>query len=534
MSFVSRFVLIVAYAIMQSATCVYASFPTVNEFRFGDYPPGYSIEFNQLAVDNQNQVHLIWAAEDGTPPGSGGMVSLRLYYCRFNSSGQQLVPIQNLAGDRYLVRARGAIGVNSAGKVAITAFVWDSVDGIDKLMIWFSDASGEFSQPPQLVGSDLSNWAGNVLGGVKVDERGWTYLCFENPYMVNLIGDSGYTIWLGIYNALNEKVGNSIPVESGAYRYQFCRGASIDLAEGNRVVVSWYATMDWRWYEHSCRVLPLTRSFDLNGVPIASESFVVCETPQPSCPVDSTLFPVAPGGKNPEVNCRSNGDFAVVYHSQCYFECENEFFLLRLFNSDGTPKGPNLRVNQITDCFSTPYTAKIVGDSLGNVLVAYTYTALPPDPNMSWTRKDIIGQRFGPTGVRVGTPFRFNTTQATVESGATYRMDAAANDNGLLAVTWVKSTSINGSDFQHELYLEFMDLYRAGFYDAGDADGNMQINISDVVFLIKYIFAGGYAPYTECMGDVNGDEMVNVSDVVALVNYIFAGGQIAGECIWDK
>ena len=62
----------------------------------------------------------------------------------------------------------------------------------------------------------------------------------------------------------------------------------------------------------------------------------------------------------------------------------------------------------------------------------------------------------------------------------------------------------------------------------GDADGNGSINISDAVFLIAYIFAGGSTP-GDCnvplgLGDANGNGAVNISDAVYLIAYIFAGG----------
>lgn len=62
----------------------------------------------------------------------------------------------------------------------------------------------------------------------------------------------------------------------------------------------------------------------------------------------------------------------------------------------------------------------------------------------------------------------------------------------------------------------------------GDSDGNGSINISDAVFLIAFIFAGGSTP-GDCntplgLGDANGNGSVNISDAVYLIAYIFAGG----------
>ncbi len=57
----------------------------------------------------------------------------------------------------------------------------------------------------------------------------------------------------------------------------------------------------------------------------------------------------------------------------------------------------------------------------------------------------------------------------------------------------------------------------------GDADCNGNINISDAVRLINYIFAGAAAPCTTKNGDADGNGSINISDAVRLINYIFAG-----------
>ncbi len=61
-------------------------------------------------------------------------------------------------------------------------------------------------------------------------------------------------------------------------------------------------------------------------------------------------------------------------------------------------------------------------------------------------------------------------------------------------------------------------------YICGDANGDKAIDISDVVFLIQYIFAGGPAPSPLAAGDANCDLFVDISDAVYLIAYIFASG----------
>lgn len=58
----------------------------------------------------------------------------------------------------------------------------------------------------------------------------------------------------------------------------------------------------------------------------------------------------------------------------------------------------------------------------------------------------------------------------------------------------------------------------------GDADGDGNINVADVVSLINYIFRGGTAPSPLIAGDANCDGITNVGDAVYLVQYIFRFG----------
>ncbi|TFH64290.1 MAG: hypothetical protein E4G91_06260 [Candidatus Zixiibacteriota bacterium] len=63
-----------------------------------------------------------------------------------------------------------------------------------------------------------------------------------------------------------------------------------------------------------------------------------------------------------------------------------------------------------------------------------------------------------------------------------------------------------------------------GATQCGDPNGDMVADISDVVFLISYIFQGGLQPNPLLRGDANCDTTVDISDVVCLLSYIFSGG----------
>jgi hypothetical protein len=66
----------------------------------------------------------------------------------------------------------------------------------------------------------------------------------------------------------------------------------------------------------------------------------------------------------------------------------------------------------------------------------------------------------------------------------------------------------------------------------GDADGVGMVDVSDVVYLISYIFSGGSAPEPLSNGDVNCDSIVDISDAVYLIAYIFSGG--SAPCVACK
>jgi len=58
----------------------------------------------------------------------------------------------------------------------------------------------------------------------------------------------------------------------------------------------------------------------------------------------------------------------------------------------------------------------------------------------------------------------------------------------------------------------------------GDANGDGKVSVSDVVYLINYLFKGGPAPNPLWVGDANCDGKITVSDVIYLINYLFKGG----------
>jgi hypothetical protein len=62
----------------------------------------------------------------------------------------------------------------------------------------------------------------------------------------------------------------------------------------------------------------------------------------------------------------------------------------------------------------------------------------------------------------------------------------------------------------------------------GDVNGDGNIDVGDVVYLINYLFQNGPAPNPLESGDANSDSVVDVGDVVYLINYLFINGPAPG------
>ncbi|MCK4223595.1 MAG: dockerin type I repeat-containing protein [candidate division Zixibacteria bacterium] len=58
----------------------------------------------------------------------------------------------------------------------------------------------------------------------------------------------------------------------------------------------------------------------------------------------------------------------------------------------------------------------------------------------------------------------------------------------------------------------------------GDVNGNGEVELGDIVFLINYLFKGDVAPHPLDRGDVNCNGEVDIGDVVYLINYLYKNG----------
>ncbi|KPK74473.1 MAG: hypothetical protein AMJ89_06265 [candidate division Zixibacteria bacterium SM23_73] len=75
----------------------------------------------------------------------------------------------------------------------------------------------------------------------------------------------------------------------------------------------------------------------------------------------------------------------------------------------------------------------------------------------------------------------------------------------------------NLSDFQY-------DPFRFSLFILGDANEDGKIDVSDVIYLVNYLFISGPEPSPFQAGDANSNEVVDIADVIYLINYLFMNG----------
>jgi hypothetical protein len=136
----------------------------------------------------------------------------------------------------------------------------------------------------------------------------------------------------------------------------------------------------------------------------------------------------------------------------------------------------------------------VTGDSYSGTGGDYTTIRYDPNGDTGWVRR-YIGGGWGATAIA---------------------LDDANN------VYATGSTWCSGSDIDYTTIKYFQAL-------RGDVNSDGVIDISDVVYLINYLFIDGPAPVPILkVGDVNCDGNVNASDVVYLINYLFINGPPPG------
>ncbi len=83
---------------------------------------------------------------------------------------------------------------------------------------------------------------------------------------------------------------------------------------------------------------------------------------------------------------------------------------------------------------------------------------------------------------------------------------------------WVTVTKHNYVPYQQVAQITFV----CGDFNTPGGDG--VVNVSDLIYLVCYLYRGFPPPDPIEAADCNADGIVNVSDVICMVNYLYRGG----------
>jgi len=124
-------------------------------------------------------------------------------------------------------------------------------------------------------------------------------------------------------------------------------------------------------------------------------------------------------------------------------------------------------------------------------------------------------------------PFTWSKASGQIPYGLTFNAGSNPNLNGI--PTYASSFNFalkveDSSDPVQSSQFTFNLTVNPPLPICGDLNTDQTVNISDIVYLINYIYLNGTEPDNELKADVNCDGKISLTDVIYLVNYVFRGG----------
>jgi hypothetical protein len=222
----------------------------------------------------------------------------------------------------------------------------------------------------------------------------------------------------------------------------------------------------------------------------------------------------------PNVASNSQNNFVASFEiNDTLSTYPNNAVAVQTFDTLGNAVDTVKIVNDVIDLGDIWYTPRIAVDSSDGYIVLWN----------DWrtkTNNNLWAQRFNSSGEPQGENYRINLPPGSISSSngeyADWFMYYIGIQGSTVGVSWVDFR--NWEVYDGDVYAKLLDLDKIGYYLPGDVILDGSVGISDIIYLINYLFRGGYGLLPEWTGDVNADGDVNLVDVVYLINYLFKSG----------
>lgn len=469
-----------------------------------------SDDFPFVAVDGKGNFTVIWIKYcDDTPlvtPCNS------VYMRRFDSNGNPLTSSIPLTPDSMIVLEPARIAMHPDGSFILT---------------W---TRRKIYQPPyvpiEIYAQQFDSTANRIGDLIRVDENApdsqafvWDIGIDSNKNFV-ILGDQG----IGRETFARKFLSDGSPV-GPPFSPRFCPTLDctdsqfpyLDMLPDGRFLIIWYELVD----EYNGDV-PMGRFYDSSCQPVWSESRVLtCD--------DSVYIPHCGGttgncliGNVSDVSLNNSGNF-MLFTGACDGQPLNNNVYGRLLDSSGQGLTHNFKVNTVNP---KTYDLQPRASSDGNG----NFFAIWSDARYSYNEGplDIFVQRYDSLANPIGSNWRINNPKGSaIFSWVAF--DMVTYDDKAFIVwkdyrDWKTYPDFSDS-IRTNIYGQLVDISRIGFYIPGDLNLDGQTNLSDLIWLVNYVFKGGSPPDPELwIGDLNADCKVNLADIIYFVNYLFKTG----------
>jgi hypothetical protein len=473
-----------------------------------------------IAMDNPGNFVITW--QDYR---DGYTVNCNIYAQKYNSFGATIEANSKVNTDTGTVwQFRPDIAVNGSGKSVITwrddrngvtdiyAQRFDSTGSKIDTNFRVTDDTGPFHQDDPDVGMDSS---GNFVI-TWYDNRNGNYDIFAQMYNS-----------LGIAQGTNIKVNDNTDTTSQ-------QSPVIAMGNSGNFVIAWqdYRNGNWDIYarRYSSLGSPLGNSFKVNCNSVSTKQYdpaiamdgsgnlIITWTDTTSGDWDIYARRYNPQG-SPDTCFRVNTDIggadqcnvAVGADSSDKFVISwsdyrngNWDIFYQRYDSSGNPVGSNRQANDDAGTAEQGSSAVTFANA-GNFIITW-------DDGRNGNY-DIYAQRCcDSSGNKVGSNYLVTDT---IYAFFTQAVTSVATKGCRVYFTWQDNRRAKGWD----IYAKVV------YFQRGDVNGDCKVSLSDVVYLINYLFKFGPKPICETgIGDANCDGKVSLGDIVYLINYLFKFG----------